>query len=221
MKQPLDEAGLWIETFDGGEPEPSIDAANRAVEAARAFGPDCVLGLGGGSNMDVAKFVATAVTHGGAASDYLGWDNVPGSICPLICVPTTAGTGSEVSHAAVLTDTANEMKVSCLSNHLRPALAVVDPELTLTCPPTATADSGIDALTHAIEAYTAIDYQDLDVPPGETWPYDGRTPLGDTLAEKAVSLISQHLRTAVHASDKCDSARRHGTGRHASRHVVF
>ena len=82
---------------------------------------------------------------------------------------------------------------------------MVDPELTLTCPPKATADSGIDALTHAIEAYTAVDYQKLDVPPGETWPYDGRTPLGDALAEKAVALIAQHVRTAVHQGEDVEA----------------
>ena len=197
IKSPLEEAGLWIELFDGGEPEPSIDAAVRAIEAARAFGPGGVLGLGGGSNMDLAKFVAAAISHDGQPSDFFGWDQVPGPVCPLICVPTTSGTGSEVSHAAVLTDVENEMKVSCLSNYLRPDLALVDPELTISCPRKATADSGIDALTHAIEAYTAVDYQELDVPTGDTWPYDGRTPLGDTLAEKAVALVAKHLRTAV------------------------
>ena len=73
-------------------------------------------------------------THGGTPRDYFGEDKIPGPVLPLICVPTTSGTGSEVSHAAVLTDTENHMKVSTLSNYLRPALAVVDPELTLTCP---------------------------------------------------------------------------------------
>ncbi len=197
VKEPLEAAGLSVEVFDGGEPEPSIDAAVRAIEFARGFAPDCILGLGGGSNMDLAKVTAVAVTHGGRPHDYFGWDNVPGPVGTLICVPTTAGTGSEVSHAAVLTDTENEMKVSTLSNHIRPLLAVVDPELTVTCPAQATADSGIDALTHAIEAYTVADFQDLDVPAGQAWPYDGRTPLGDTLAEKAVSLIATHLRAAV------------------------
>ena len=90
---------------------------------------------------------------------YFGFGNVPGPVLPLICVPTTAGTGSEVSHAAVLTDTANHIKVSTLSNFLRPALAVVDPALTDGCPRQVTADSGIDALTHAIEGYTAVDFE--------------------------------------------------------------
>jgi alcohol dehydrogenase class IV len=97
----------------------------------------------------------------------------------------------------VLTDTQQKMKVSTLSNYLRPAVAVVDPELTLSCPAKVTADSGIDALTHAIEAYTATDFADLTLGPGETTPYEGRHPLGDVLAEKAISLIGRHLRTAV------------------------
>ena len=118
---------------------------------------------------------------------------MPGPVLPLICVPTTAGTGSEVSHAAVLTDTANQLKVSTLSQFLRPALAIVDPELTYTCPPKVTADSGIDALTHAIEAYTAIDFSQVPGEPTAPAAYEGRTPLGDCLAEKALELIGQHL----------------------------
>jgi alcohol dehydrogenase len=155
VKSPLEEAGLWTEVFDGGEPEPSIDAANRAVEAARAFGPDCILGLGGGSNMDLAKFVAVGCRARRPTRAVLRLRQHPRPRLPLVCVPTTAGTGSEVSHAAVLTDRANHIKVSTLSQYLRPALAVVDPALTDGCPRQVTADSGIDALTHAIEAYTA------------------------------------------------------------------
>src|SRR5579864_5094129 len=131
-----------------------MHVAGEALAAAREFGPDAVLGVGGGSNMDLAKITATALAHGGGPRDYLGDDRLPGPVLPLICVPTTAGTGSEVTAASVLTDTANQIKVGILSNYLRPRLAVVDPRLTLTCPRKVTADSGIDALTHAIEAYT-------------------------------------------------------------------
>src|SRR5438552_9189216 len=120
-----------------------------------------------------------------------------GPIMPLICLPTTAGTGSEVSAAAVLTDTENQMKVGILSNHLRPTVAVVDPMLTMTCPPKVTADSGIDALTHAIEAYTAVDNETFPLPHGERSVYQGRHPLGDVLAEKAIALIGANLRRAV------------------------
>jgi alcohol dehydrogenase len=116
---------------------------------------------------------------------------------PLVCVPTTAGTGSEVSAATVLTDTDNQMKVGVLSNYLRPTVAVVDPMLTLTCPPKVSADSGIDALTHAIEAYTAVDNETFPLPHGERSVYQGRHPLGDVLAEKAIALIGANLRRAV------------------------
>lgn len=201
VRGPLADAGVTVEVFDGGEPEPSFAAARRAVAVAQGFRPDLLIGLGGGSNLDLAKVTAAAITHGGTFEGFFGFDQIPGPLLPLVCLPTTAGTGSEVSHAAVLTDTGNQIKLSMQSHYLRPALAVVDPELTLSCPPRVTADSGIDALTHAIEAYTAIDFDRLDVPPGEPFPYDGRTPLGDVLAEKAIALIGEHLATAVREPD--------------------
>jgi alcohol dehydrogenase class IV len=195
--RPLEEEGAVFAVFDGGEPEPSLDTAQRALAAALEFRPDSVVGLGGGSNMDLAKIVALLLTHGGTPEDYFGFDRVPGPVMPLVCVPTTAGTGSEVSHSAVLTDTRNGIKVSTLSEYLRPALALVDPLLSLTCPPKATADSGIDALTHAIEAYTVVDSRELQIPSDQVTPYDGKTPMGDLLAEKAIALIGQNLVTAV------------------------
>ena len=193
VASPLREARIAVTLFDEGEAEPSIDVALRAAEAAKRCRPAVVLGLGGGSNMDLAKITALLATHGGHPSDYFGWDRVPGPVLPLACVPTTAGTGSEVSHAAVLTDVANKIKVSTLSNYLRPALAVVDPGLTMTCPKTVTADSGIDALTHAVEAYVAVDYDHLPEPTA----YEGRFSLADCLAEKAIELIGKHLVVAV------------------------
>src|SRR5262249_3575474 len=114
-----------------------------------------------------------------------------------ICVPTTAGTGSEVSAAAVLTDTENHIKVSTLSNFLRPRVAIVDPLLTMSCPPKVTADSGIDALTHAIEAYTAVGKPRFPLPPGERSVYQGKNPFADLIAERAIVLIGKNLRTAV------------------------
>ena len=189
-------AGLTSELFLGGEPEPAIETALIATEAARRFRPDCILALGGGSNMDLAKIVAVLLTHGGQPSQYFGFDKVPGPVIPLVCLPTTAGTGSEVSHAAVLTDKANHIKVSTLSQHLRPTLALVDPAFTDGCPAKITADSGIDAVTDAIEGYTAVDFDKLNEPAGPA-AYEGRHPLGDCLAEKAIGLIGQHLVTAV------------------------
>jgi alcohol dehydrogenase class IV len=202
---PLSEGGIVVEIFSGGEPEPSISAAEAAVAKARAFRPDAVLGLGGGSNMDLAKITATLLTHGGQPRDYVGDDQIPGPILPLLCLPTTAGTGSEVSAAAVLTDTGQNIKVGILSNYLRPRVAVVDPLLTVTCPGKVTADSGIDALTHAIEAYTAVDNAIFPLAAGERSVYQGRHPVGDMLAEKAITLIGMHLPQAVHHGDDLDA----------------
>ncbi len=203
ITQPLAKAGITYDVFDGGEPEPSVNAALRACEHARQFRPEALVGLGGGSNMDLTKLAAVLFTHGGQPADYFGFDRVPGPVLPLICVPTTAGTGSEVSHAAVLTDTANKIKVSTLSNYLRPAVALVDPQLTYACPKHITADSGIDALTHAIEAYTATDYDQLAFPGGTSGGYEGRFLLGTGIAEQAITLIGKNLVTVVNEPGNC------------------
>jgi alcohol dehydrogenase class IV len=189
----LQDADSVVACFDGSCAEPPIEIAEQAIALGREFRPQAVVGLGGGSNMDLAKVTALVLTHGGQPADYFGFDRVPGPLLPLICVPTTAGTGSEVSHAAVLTDSANAIKVSTLSHYLRPTLAVVDPQLTMTCPSRVTADSGIDALTHAIEGMTATDFDKIS----DDNAYEGRHPLGQLLAERAIGLIAQHLPTAV------------------------
>jgi alcohol dehydrogenase class IV len=195
--QPLREAGFSVAAFLDGEPEPSFATAQRAIDFARVEAPEAVIGVGGGSNLDLAKIVAAALPNGGQFQEFAGYDRFPRPPLPLACLPTTAGTGSEVSHAAVLTDTANRVKVSFQSQMLRPKLALVDPRLTLSCPPKATADSGIDALTHAIEAFTCVDFDKLAVPADEPFPYGGKNPLGDCLAERAIELIGKHLVTAV------------------------
>jgi alcohol dehydrogenase len=201
VRRTLQESRVSLAIFAGGEPEPSFQAARDCIETARRFSPDAILGVGGGSNMDLAKITATVLAHGGSPGDYIGDDQVPGPIMPLFCVPTTAGTGSEVSAAAVLTDHENQLKVGVLSNYLRPAVAIVDPLLTISCPPKLTADSGIDALTHAIESYTAVDNESFPLPAGERSAYQGRHPFGDLFAEKAICLIGTHLRTAVKHDD--------------------
>jgi len=199
---PLSEAGVAVEVFPGGEPEPSLHAAAKAIGAGHAFRPDAVLGLGGGSNMDLAKVTALVLAQGGKPSDYFGEDKIPGPTLPVLCLPTTSGTGSEVSAAAVFTDTDNHVKASIVSNRLRPAVAMVDPLLSVSCPPKVTADSGMDALTHAIEAYTAVDHTHFPLAHGETSLFQGRHPYGDILAEKAIVLIGTHLRRAVaHGGD--------------------
>src|SRR5262249_45239226 len=140
----------------------------------------------------------TAVlANGGTPRDYLGEDRVPGPTLPLVCIPTTSGTGSEVSASGVFTDQDNHIKVGAMSNYFRPRVAIVDPRLTLSCPRKVTADSGIDALTHAIEAYTAVDNETFPLPRGEFSLYQGRHPLGDCLAEKAIAIIGKNLVRAV------------------------
>lgn len=195
----LTNAHIEWRVFDGGEPEPTLELAERCASEAGEFGPDGIVGLGGGSNMDLAKITAVVLAHGSAVRDYLGDDGVPGPVLPIVCIPTTAGTGSEVSASAVLTDPDNGLKVGALSNFLRPKLAIVDPRLTLSCPRKVTADSGIDALTHAIEAYTAVENADFSLPAGERSTYQGRHPLGDMMAEKAIELIGRNLVQAVNA----------------------
>ncbi len=197
VRQPLTAAGLAVSAFTGGEPEPSMKAAVACYDMAKTVQPDVLVGVGGGSNMDLAKLAATLLKHGGGPRDYVGDDKIPGPVFPLICVPTTAGTGSEVSAASVVTDTDNHIKVGILSNWLRPTVAVVDPLMTVSGPPKVTADSGIDALTHAIEAYTAIDNADFPLPAGERTVYQGKHPLGDICAERAITLVSKFLRRAV------------------------
>jgi alcohol dehydrogenase class IV len=205
VRSPLTERGVTVDVFNGGEAEPSLRAAQACIDQGMRFRPDAVLGVGGGSNMDLAKITAAVLTHGGSPRDYVGEFKIPSAILPLICLPTTAGTGSEVSAASVLTDTDNKIKVGVLSNYLRPRVAIVDPLMTVTCPPKITADSGIDALTHAIEAYTAVDNTDFPILPGEKSVYQGRHPLTDALATKAISLIGANLRRAVRNGDNLEA----------------
>ena len=190
-------AGLHVDMYDGGQAEPAIALVDECVAKARAVRPDVLVAVGGGSNMDLAKAAAVLLAHGGNTRDYVGDDRVPGQGMPVACVPTTSGTGSEVSASAVLTDTDNAVKTGMLSNHIRPRWAVVDPKLTLSCPRKVTADSGIDALTHAIEAYTAVELADFPLPHGERTVYQGRNPMADLFAEKAIELAGRHLVRAV------------------------
>lgn len=197
VSKPLTAAGVDVDVFDGGVAEPPVEVADACIQQANAFAPDALLGLGGGSNMDLAKVTATVLAHGGNPLDYGGDGKIPGPVKPLICVPTTSGTGSEVSGAAVLTDPETAMKIGILSNFIRPHAAVVDPLMTVSCPPKVTADSGIDALTHAIEAYTAVDNETFPLAPGEQSVYQGRNPFASLVAERAIELVGQFLRRAV------------------------
>ena len=197
----LQSSSVEVCAFTETEAEPSIETAVAAIASGTSFAPDVVIGLGGGSNMDLAKVVAAVLACGGEVSDYFGFDRVPSPTLPLVCVPTTAGTGSEVSHSAVLTDVAAEMKVSMQSRFLRPGVALVDPALAVSCPRQVTAESGIDVLVHAIEAVTAIDAEEM--PAGNA--YSGRTPLTDALSSQAISLVGKYLVRVVEAGDDMEA----------------
>jgi alcohol dehydrogenase len=198
IRASLDQSQVTSEVFDGGVPEPGTRTVNEAAAAARAFEPDFIIGLGGGSNMDVAKAAAAVFTHGGSAIDYIGENKVPAPTVPLFAVPTTAGTGSEVTAVAVIEDESKHLKLAVASSHVRPSLALVDPLLTLSCPAKVTAESGMDALAHAVEAYTVIRYSALDVPADMRLQFTGKNIAADALAEKAIRLIGANLRAAVY-----------------------
>jgi alcohol dehydrogenase len=182
--------------FDGCEAEPPTEIADAAIQVGVDGEVDSVLGVGGGSNMDVAKVASIVLKHGGKPSDYFGFDKVPGPTLPMIAIPTTAGTGSEVSHSAVLTDASAAVKVSSLSRWLRPAAAIVDPSLTDSCPPHVTAHSGIDALVHAIEAATNRDYTKMEGYDPRSRAYEGSYPFTTMIAAEAIRLVGCSLVTA-------------------------
>ena len=182
-----------IVVFDSCVPEPPIAIAEAAIAKGEASNVDGVIGIGGGSNLDVAKIAATVLRHGGTPSDYFGFNAVPGPILPLIALPTTAGTGSEVSHSLVLTDPVNQIKVSTLSRWLRPMVAIVDPSLTDSCPPVVTAHSGIDVLVHAIEAMTNRDFSEMVGVDPQARAYEGSYPLTSLIAAEAIRLVGRFL----------------------------
>lgn len=176
----LSAAGIRIQTYDGVTTEPSLRHIDEALAIARRSGVEAVVGIGGGSVIDAAKATAVMRRHDGSLADYEGYDRFSRPGLPLVAVPTTAGTGSEVTRVAVITDESRRVKMMLASDQLLPLAAVVDPLLTLGCPPSVTASSGIDALTHAIEAYVSRRAQ----------------PLTDALARSACRLIAAGLPAA-------------------------
>ena len=197
ITEQLDQHGYQTIVYDKAIPEPPIDSVVEAYEFAKSqMKTDVIIGLGGGSSIDLAKVVALLMEHGGHPRDYFGGENlVPGPIAPLIAIPTTAGTGSEVTSVAVVTDTENDIKVGISDNYLRPAVALLDPELTVGLPPYVTACSGIDALSHAIEAYTAKDFRYIQSE--QKLLFQGSLPISDALALHAIELIANNLTLAV------------------------
>lgn len=151
----LRESTTVVEVFTEFPPELPLKAAQTAITAARRAAPDVVVGFGGGSSLDLAKLVSLGTTTDSSLDTFYGESRVPGPVHPIIAVPTTAGTGSEVTPVAVVADPDRAVKVGISSPYLVPDVAIVDPELTITCPAAVTAAAGIDALTHALESLTA------------------------------------------------------------------
>ena len=181
----LRDAGLAVAVFGDVQPDPTLANVNGALDALRAHEADGVVAIGGGSPMDTAKAASVAHTNDGDVRDYAGYHKVPGPGLPLVAVPTTAGTGSEVTRVAVITDTERDVKMMMLDNHLMARVAVADYRLTISTPASLTSWVGVDSLTHAIEAYVS----------------KKATVLTDMLALKAARLIGAHLRRAVSTPD--------------------
>lgn len=173
---------------------PEFDYATVGAVAASAAGSEVIVAVGGGSCMDMAKLAALQLAEGGDVRRFIGEGLVTRPILPVIAVPTTAGTGSEATPVAVATDAERGIKAGVSSRYLIPEVALVDPELTDGCPSGVTAASGIDALTHAIESYTAtVRSLPMSVPEG----FIGRNPLSDSHALEAVRLIGASLADCV------------------------
>lgn len=147
--------GMAVEVYSGVVPELPLDSVDAAADALRAHAPDVIIAIGGGSALDLAKLVALRLTFSNPLSDFYGENLVPGPVVPLVALPTTAGTGSEVTPVAVVADPTRGMKVGISDAALIPRVAIVDPELTVGAPATVSAYSGIDAMAHAAESFTA------------------------------------------------------------------
>jgi alcohol dehydrogenase len=173
--------GLSSTTFTAVEPEPSVQSADRCADVARASGCDLVVGIGGGSALDSSKAVAMLLSNGGRVEDYLGTGLVRKRGVPSILIPTTSGTGAEITPNALFYVPAARDKKSIVSPHIIPDVAIVDPLLTLTVPPAVTAATGVDALCHAIESYTSVN----------------ASPITEMYALESIRLIGGNLRTAV------------------------
>lgn len=177
----LEQAGLSSVVFSDVNAEPTDEVVRAGVACFRAHGCDMIVALGGGSPIDTMKAIALSVATNRDIDDFMG-ETYSGPVCPLAAIPTTAGTGSEATQFTIITDTARDIKMLLTGSSLLPELAVVDPRFTVTAPPGVTAATGIDALCHAVEAYTSRKAQ----------------PLSDTFALSAIKRIWGNLLTCYH-----------------------
>lgn len=188
--------GVITKVFDRVVPDVPTTCVEEAAEQAATFGPDAIIAIGGGSCLDLGKVLALIHAYGGRPQDYYGEFKVPGPVLPVIALPTTAGTGSEVTPVAVLSDPDKTLKVGISDPRLIPAVAICDPELTLSCPVSLTAVTGADAMTHAIESFTAIDLHPTTGLPLER-VFVGKNAISDHHGLEAVRLIAGALPAAL------------------------
>ena len=174
----LSAAGIGSAAFTETEGNPSTETVEKAVEAYKSSGADFIVAFGGGSPLDVAKAAGILAAYGGKITEYEGGGKVPGPVVPMIAIPTTAGTGSEVTSFSVITDHSRNYKLSVSSNYLLPAYAILDPELIASVPAGTAAACGVDAMVHALEAYLSL----------------AASPFSDMFALKALQLIGKNLR---------------------------
>ena len=180
IKKALEQSKVQFAIYDGVATEPTVDFVQEGLKVYKENGCDFLLAVGGGSSIDTAKAIAVMVTNPGSIEDYKGLGKITKKGVPLVAVPTTAGTGSEVTSTTIITDTKTDVKMLIISPFLMPEIAIVDPLLTLSCPRGLTAAVGIDALVHAIEAYVSVKAQ----------------PMSDIFCLSAIELISGNLRQA-------------------------
>ncbi|NOH82760.1 L-threonine dehydrogenase [Vibrio sp. 03-59-1] len=185
----LNEREVATVIFDGTQPNPTTGNVKAGLELLSANECDFVISLGGGSPHDCAKGVALVAANGGQIGDYEGVDQSAKPMLPLIAINTTAGTASEMTRFCIITDEARHIKMAIVDKHTTPLISVNDPMLMLAKPASLTAATGMDALTHAIEAYVSI----------------AATPITDAVAIKAIELIQAHLRTAVANGDDLEA----------------
>lgn len=198
--QELHEVMESVSVFADAIPDVPLTDVDAALAVARSSKADVLLAIGGGTVIDLAKIVGVLVKHGGSPRNYYGESKVPGPTIPLIAVPTTSGTGSEVTPVSVLSDPERELKIGVSSVYLIPDFAIIDPELTLTCPPKVTAYSGADAFCHAVESYIsrprAVVAKDLT-----DSVFIGRNNATDDFALRAASAVGRNLLNAVHQGE--------------------
>ena len=178
---PLEDAGIEVDIFDEVMPDPTVILVENAAAVVRQKGHDLIIAVGGGSSIDTAKGVSVMATNEGSICDFEGVDRFSKKPLPIFAVPTTAGTGSEVTFGAVLTDTSRDYKFLVYGDSIAPRVAFLDPVMVSTAPPSVMVPTGMDALTHAIESYISL----------------RATPQTEVLAIGAIKLISANLRQAV------------------------